>query len=127
MKHTLQAGDIVTGIYKTGKYIGEITAVRPQHYLVKILAVLKHPTQGDLHSVKQVDVPLFHERRALSYREQTNIPMQMVKKYEGDVPDYKDSLRQALEAQIADLKVDSSPWAERCLENLYTLKTEYKL
>jgi kinase-associated protein B len=127
MENTLQIGDIVTGIYKTGKYIGEITNVRPQHYLVKILAVLKHPTQGDLHSHKQVDVPLFHERRALAFHEQTNIPKPMVKSYDGEVPTYQDSLHQALEQQMAELQEDGSPWATRCLENLYTLKTEYKL
>ncbi|WP_029625977.1 sporulation phosphorelay system protein KapB, partial [Streptococcus sobrinus] len=65
MNETLQVGEIVTGIYKTGKYIGEITNIRPQFYLVKILAVINHPVQGDLHNPRQADVPFFHERRAL--------------------------------------------------------------
>jgi kinase-associated protein B len=127
MENILKIGDIVTGIYKTGKYIGEITDIRPQHYLVKVLAVLKHPTQGDLHSVKQADVPFFHERRALAFREQTNIPQQMVKRYEDEIPDYKESLRQALERQKKDLQEDGSPWAERSLENLNSLQLDYKL
>ncbi|MFX3622884.1 MAG: kinase-associated lipoprotein B [Ectobacillus sp.] len=127
MENTLQIGDIVTGIYKTGKYIGEITDIRPEHYLVKVLAVINHPTQGDLHNVKQADVPLFHERRALAFREQANIPKKLVKKFEGEVPDYTKSLRQALETQIAALKEDGSPFTERSLENLYNLQKEYRL
>ncbi|MFL6560658.1 MAG: sporulation phosphorelay system protein KapB, partial [Bacillus sp. (in: firmicutes)] len=69
----IKVGQMVTAIYKTGKYIGEITEVRPQHYLVRVLAVLKHPMQGDLHNPKDANVLIFHERKALSYREQANI------------------------------------------------------
>ncbi|MEH6891381.1 kinase-associated lipoprotein B [Bacillus sp. JJ864] len=127
MNETFQIGDIVTGIYKTGKYIGEITNVRPQHYLVKVLAVVKHPMQGDLHNVKQADVPFFHERRALAFREQTNIPQSMVKRYEGDVPDYKESLQTALTEQIMQLQEDDTPFAERSLQMLEQLKHDYQL
>ena len=127
MNETFQIGDVVTGIYKTGKYIGEITNVRPQHYLVKVLAVVKHPTQGDLHNVKQADVPFFHERRALAFREQTNIPQQMVKHYEGEVPDYKESLQKALTEQMRKLQEDDSPFAERSLQMLEQLKHDYQL
>lgn len=77
--NTFEIGTIVKGFYKTGAYIGEVTDVRPNHYLVKIKAVLTHPAQGDLHHPKQADVPFFHERRALAFGEQTNIPHQMVK------------------------------------------------
>ncbi|MBY0598155.1 kinase-associated lipoprotein B [Bacillus bingmayongensis] len=127
MSETFQIGDIVTGIYKTGKYIGEITNSRPGSYVVKVLAVLKHPTQGDLHNVKQADVPFFHERRALAFREQTNIPQTMVKKYEGDIPDYKESLQIALEAQMNAFSEDDSPFARRSLQTLQQLKQDYKL
>ncbi|MBO9130648.1 kinase-associated lipoprotein B [Bacillus sp. 165] len=123
----LKIGTIVTGIYKTGKYIGEITNIRPQHYLVKVLAVLKHPTQGDLHNPKETDVPLFHERRALAFREQTNIPAQMVKPFEGEIPEYMYSLQVALEKQIEELHADGSPWAKKCIQNLEGLKQDYRL
>jgi kinase-associated protein B len=123
----LAIGDIVTGIYKTGKYIGEITTIRPQHYVVRVLSVLKHPTQGDLHNMKQTEGVFFHERRALAFREQTNIPRNMVKLYEDDVLDYTDSLRIALEKQAESLREDGSEWALKCLENLQALSTEYKL
>lgn len=122
MRETFEIGEIVTCIYKTGKYIGEVTNSRPGSYVVKVLAVLKHPVQGDLHNVKQADVPFFHERRALAFREQTNIPEQMVKKYEGEIPDYTDSLKLALETQMNSFSEDDSPFAVRSLETLEQLK-----
>ncbi|MCU4991807.1 kinase-associated lipoprotein B [Bacillus cereus] len=127
MRETFEIGEIVTGIYKTGKYIGEVTNSRPGSYVVKVLAVLKHPVQGDLHNVKQADVPFFHERRALAFREQTNIPEQMVKKYEGEIPEYTDSLKLALETQMNSFSEDDSPFAVRSLETLEQLKKDYKL
>ncbi|MFF2446779.1 kinase-associated lipoprotein B [Neobacillus sp. NPDC058068] len=122
----LQVGERVTGIYKTGKYIGEITEVRPQHYLVRVLAVVKHPMQGDLHSPKDADVLFFHERRALSFREQANIPKQMVKQFENEIPDYQESLKQAVEKMKAELTVTGSQWAEMSLNALKTLEKDYK-
>jgi kinase-associated protein B len=127
MSESLQIGEIVKAPYKTGVYIGEITAIRPEHYLVKVRAVVKHPTQGDLHQPKQVNVALFHERRALAEREQTNIPKGMVKKFEGDVPDYKESLKASLLRQREELQGDSSDWALLSLEKLSILEKEYSL
>ncbi len=121
----LNVGDIVTGIYKTGKYIGEITAIRPQHYLVKTKAVLKHPMQGDLHSPKEVDVPMFHERKALAFNEQTNIPKNMVRIYEGEVPSYENSIREAINKMRDELTNTDSEWAKKSLANLDTLENEY--
>lgn len=118
-------GDKVTAFYKTGKYIGEITDIRPEHYLVRVLAVEKHPMQGDIHSPKDVDVPFFHERRALAFREQANIPKKMVKPYEGDIPNYLDSLKVAVEKIKAELKNDDSLWAKRSLENIEALEKDY--
>jgi len=120
-----QIGDIVTGIYKTGKYIGEITDIRPHHYLVKIKSVLKHPMQGDLHSPKQADVPLFHERKALALNEQANIPKQMVQLYDGEIPDYLTSLRNAVEQMKIDLHSEDSEWAKKSLQNLLILEKDY--
>ncbi|KKI89963.1 kinase [Bacillus sp. SA1-12] len=118
-------GEIVTGIYKTGKYIGEITDVRPMHYLVKVKAVLKHPQQGDLHHPKQADVQLFHERRALAYNEQTNIPKQMVKPYYGAIPEYEDSLKQAMAALKSELELMDTPWAQKSLTMISSLEADY--
>ncbi|WP_226669492.1 kinase-associated lipoprotein B [Metabacillus litoralis] len=120
-----QIGHIVTGIYKTGKYIGEITDIRPSHYLVKIKAVLKHPQQGDLHNPKQVDVQLFHERRALAYNEQTNIPKQMVKPFGNEIPDYMESLKKAITTMKEELIENDSPWAEESLNKIRGLEKDY--
>ena len=81
--------------------------------------------QGDLHHPKDVDVPFFHERKALAYREQANIPKKMVKPFEEDVPDYLSSLKIAVKTSKDELKRDSSPWAEKCLQNIETLEKEY--
>ncbi|MEY2192825.1 kinase-associated lipoprotein B [Neobacillus sp. BF23-41] len=123
----LQIGEFVTAIYKTGKYIGEITEVRPQHYLVRILAVLKHPMQGDLHNPKDADVLIFHERKALSYREQANIPYKMVKIFENEVPDYMESLKEAVAIMKKELAETTSEWAEMSLKALESLEKDYKL
>lgn len=123
----LQIGEVVTAIYKTGKYIGEITEVRPQHYLVRILAVLKHPMQGDLHNPKEADVLIFHERKALSFREQANIPYKMVKPFENEVPDYLESLKVAVSQMKKELVETPSEWAEMSLKTLESLEKDYKL
>ncbi|CAM3462562.1 kinase-associated lipoprotein B [Cytobacillus oceanisediminis] len=125
MAAEINIGDKVTAIYKTGKYIGEVTNIRPQHYLVRVLAVLKHPMQGDLHNPKEADVMLFHERRALAYREQTNVPKQMVKPFEEEIPEYKDSLKKALDKMKTELTEDSSAWAEQSLNNIESLEKDY--
>ena len=120
-------GEIVTGLYKTGKYIGEITDIREMHYLVKVKAVLKHPQQGDLHNPKQADVQFFHERRALAFNEQTNIPKQMVKPFEGPIPDYKESLKLALDTLKGELLQLDTSWAQKSLNSLSTLEADYFL
>lgn len=120
-----QIGDKVTAIYKTGKYIGEITDIRAQHYLVRVLSVLKHPMQGDLHNPKEADVSIFHERRALSFREQANIPKQMVKPFEEEIPDYLTSLKSAVEVMKKELAESSSEWAEKSLEMVASLEKDY--
>jgi kinase-associated protein B len=121
----LQIGNKVTAHYKTGKYIGEITDIRPEHILVKVLAVAKHPMQGDLHHPKDADVPFFHERKALSYREQANIPKKMVKPFEEEVPDYQASLKEAVNNLKAELTSDSSQWAIQSLKNIEVLEKDY--
>jgi kinase-associated protein B len=121
----LNIGDKVTAIYKTGKYIGEITERRPQHYLVRVLAVAKHPMQGDLHNPKDAEVGFFHERKALSFREQANIPEKMVKPFDGEIPNYVDSLKDATSKLRTELEADNSTWAQQSLRNLDSLEKDY--
>lgn len=123
---SLNPGDLVTAAYKSGEYIGELVELYlPRVAVVKILAVRKHPEQGDLHHPGQSNVPLFHQRRALSYQEKASVPIAMVHPYDGDVPEYEGSLRKALEEEIAKLQNDSSEWAKRSLRELETLRSEY--
>jgi kinase-associated protein B len=121
----LNIGDYVTAFYKTGKYIGEITDLRGENYLVRVLAVAKHPMQGDIHTGKDADVPFFHERRALAYREQANMPKKMVKPYEGEIPEYIDSLRDAVTKAKEELTAEGSAWAEKSLRNFESLEKDY--
>ncbi|CAG9609704.1 kinase-associated lipoprotein B [Pseudoneobacillus rhizosphaerae] len=121
----LNIGDIVTSIYKTGKYIGEVTDIRPQHYLVRTLAVLKHPMQGDLHNPKEVGFGFFHERKALAFREQANVPKQMVKPYLETVPSYEDSLKASIQRLRDELTNDTSEWASLSLKNIASIESEY--
>ncbi|HWJ79120.1 MAG TPA: kinase-associated lipoprotein B [Niallia sp.] len=121
-----EIGTIVTAFYKTGKYIGEITEIRPTSYLVRVLAVLKHPMQGDLHHPKETEVGIFHERKALAFREQMNAPKQMVKPYtENAIPSYEESLQVAIEKMESDLREEDTNFSRRSLQNLETLKKEY--
>jgi kinase-associated protein B len=120
-------GHTVTFFYKTGKYIGEVTKSFPDRYVVKTLAVLTHPKQGDLHNPKETDVPFFHERKALAFREQANIPIKMVKPYDKDIPDYIDSLKTAFAALKSELLSEDTEFNKRSLESLAGIKKEYEL
>lgn len=121
----VKIGDLVTAMNKTGKYIGEVTEDRGNSYLVKVLAVLKHPMQGDLHHPKQTDVTLFHQRRALSFREQTNVPKHLVKPYDGVVPDYKDSLKIAVEKMKEELHKEITEFNILSLKQMEELSIDY--
>lgn len=118
-------GDKVTAIYKTGKYIGEITDIRREAYLVRVLAVAKHPMQGDLHNPKQTDVAMFHQRRALAFREQANVPKNMVKHYEDEIPEYKASLKESVDKMKQQLSEDNKEWNQKSLEMLEGLEADY--
>lgn len=125
MQEEFKVGDIVKGAYKSGTYAGEVTAIRPQHYLIKVLNVLKHPVQGDLHHPKSIDVPIFHQRRALANGEHVNIMKPAVHPFEGELMRYDESLRKALSAQIEKLQQDDSEWAKRSLRELEELEQDY--
>ncbi|MCK1994265.1 kinase-associated lipoprotein B [Peribacillus muralis] len=118
-------GDKVTAIYKTGKYIGEVTDLRPAAYLVKVLAVMKHPMQGDLHNPKQTEVSMFHQRRALAFREQTNVPKNMVRIFDGEIPEYKESLSEAVEKMKHTLSEADTEWNDKSLRLLEDLAADY--
>ncbi|MFS0723924.1 sporulation phosphorelay system protein KapB [Paenibacillus sp. 1P07SE] len=121
----LTSGTIVKMNYKSGVYVGELVEPGSPRAVVKVLAVLKHPDQGDLHHPYNPDVPMFHERRALSYTEKALVPLRDIQPHAGDVPDYKASLELALQAEIEMLD-KLKRWAERGLQQLDGLRREYK-
>src|SRR5690606_40934779 len=124
----MQVGQIATAFNKTGKYIGEITAVNQDTYTVRCLAVLIHPRQGDLHHPNEVDVPFFHERKALAYREQANIPLKMVRPYEDEVLDYKESLKSAVQKLKDQLEAKpDDAYSVKSLQALEGVIKEYEL
>ena len=124
----MNIGDSVIFFNKTGKYIGVITENYDDRFLVKTKAVLNHPRQGDLHNPNKVDVPFFHERKALALNEQTNILKNMVRPYEENIPEYATSLLDAVhtfEKRLNDSRDDA--FAQKSLESLQELKKEYSL
>ncbi|WP_100407280.1 sporulation phosphorelay system protein KapB [Bacillus solitudinis] len=118
---------LVRAMYKTGVYLAELIESQEdqQRALVKIVAVLKHPTQGDLHQPKMTDVPLFHERKALAQFEKAWVPLSSMKGYEGEVVDYKLSLEQAWMKQYNDLAKENSAWAKLSMKKLEEVRKEY--
>jgi kinase-associated protein B len=118
---------IVKAQYKTGAYIGEEEEEKNGQVLIKILAVVKHPLQGDLHNPKRADVPFFQERRALSYGERTWVPVHTVKPFDEAVPDYKNSLKQSLQEHIAQLEAEDSEYGRKSILCLMQLQKDYRL
>lgn len=122
----LQIGDQVTAIYKTGKYAGVITSEGDRTFTVRVSAVLKHPVQGDLHHPKETEGVFFHERKALAYREQANVPKNMVKPYLEKMPDYTVSLQQAVTTMKEKLQMEDTPFNSKSLDTLKRLEEDYK-
>jgi kinase-associated protein B len=116
-------GDVVRVTYKTGEYVAEVLETHDAKLLVKVAAVLTYPTQGDLHNPYAVNVPLFHQRRALAHQEKIMIPAHAAAPYRGIVPDYHESVQRALQSEI-DKMEKTIKWAERCLVELRNLQKE---
>jgi kinase-associated protein B len=124
MDETGAMSDIVKITYKTGDYVGEVIDRDDRRLLVKVLAVLQHPTQGDLHNPYDPDAPMFHERKALSYTEKVWVPIQTAQPYTGAIPEYRETLQTALGIEMERVE-RLKRWSERCLEQLETLRTDY--
>ncbi|MGP4079626.1 sporulation phosphorelay system protein KapB [Pseudalkalibacillus sp. R45] len=125
---TIEIGDKVTASYKTGRYVGEVIDLKPKldKAVVKILAVLAHPRQGDLHAPNQVDVQFFHERKALAYTEKALVPLSSIKPFEDEVPEYHFSLIKSIKDQMAKLVNDDSDYAKLSYQTLENLLKEYE-
>lgn len=120
-------GDIVQAHYNSGTYIGKVIEDRGKQYLIEVLAVTKHPLQGDLHNPGKVENVFFHERKALAFHEKTNVKKPAVKPFDGEVPAYGESLKEAVEAYRKKLEAEDSAFNKAALNALNHLEeTTYK-
>ncbi|WP_040949221.1 sporulation phosphorelay system protein KapB [Gorillibacterium massiliense] len=120
----IAVGDKVRAVYKSGEYVAEVVELTDRRAAVKVLAVLKHPAQGDLHKPHHSDIGFFHQRRALALNETIIVPLPTIVFHIGPVPDYKQSLKEALESEVASLK-QQKEYADRSLHELAELKKDY--
>ncbi|WP_028783566.1 kinase-associated lipoprotein B [Thalassobacillus devorans] len=121
----LNIGDAVIAHYKSGSYIGKIIEDRNQFYLVEVLAVEKHPMQGDLHNPGKTEDVFFHERKALSHHEKANISKSAVKSFNGEIPEYEQSLRNAIDKLKDRLKRKESDFNQKAFDQLVALEKSY--
>lgn len=121
----INVGDIVEAHYNSGIYIGEMVEDRRNFLLIKILAVKKHPEQGDLHKPGQVDGIAFFERKALAQNELANVQRRKVFPYSGEVPDYNASLKEAIEDFRKKLLEEDTPFNKASLQRLEDLEVHY--
>lgn len=61
----------------------------------------------------------------MALREQANVQKNLVKPYQGAIPDYKQSLRTAVDKMKAELVDNASPWAEASLKSIESLEEDY--
>src|SRR5690606_21140697 len=123
--YQVSVGDIVRAEVRSGRYAAELMELNGPRALVKILAVLEHPKQGDLHQPYNPDVAMFHERRALSYTEKTTVLLRDLEPFVDEVPNYTESLSAAVTRSIQDLD-RLHRWTGKALESMMQLEKEYK-
>ncbi|MDC3412384.1 kinase-associated lipoprotein B [Aquibacillus sp. 3ASR75-11] len=123
----LKVGDNVRAHHKSGIYIGKVVEDRGEKFLVQVLSVTKHPMQGDLHHPGAVEDVFFHQRKALSYNEKANVSKKAVYPFEGEIPPYKESLKQAVEDMEERLQKKETEFNKKALNEINKLKESYPL
>lgn len=125
--HEAQAGQHYIVAYKSGEYIVEFMekSMNSPRAVVKIISVVEHPEQGDLHNPYMVEVPLFHQRKAAANGECILVPLSALRPYEGEAPDYASSLASAWRRKHRELSERNDEWARRCLQEMELLREEY--
>jgi len=121
----LEIGDHVHIEYNSAQYVGEFVEDRGNFALVKVLAVLKHPEQGDLHNPGQVEGVAFFERKALTHRELVNARKRTLKSFEGTVPGYDDSLKEAYYTLREKLEQEDTDFNKLSLARLADVYEHY--
>lgn len=130
MREEIRTGTLCMIQYKTGRYIAEFVEKSQNNNtkaIVKIISVMDHPQQGDLHHPYQVDVPIFHQRKASAFMEHILLPIDMIQIYTGEVVDYQFSLANALQRQLQALADKDDAWSDKAREQLLLLSQEYGL
>lgn len=115
-------GDTVRAHYNSGTYIGKVKEDRGERYLIEVLAVYKHPMQGDIHNPGKVEGVFFHERKALAHHEKMNVKKPAVHPYDEEIPEYGPSLKQAVETYREKLKAEDSEFNQAALRKLEGLE-----
>src|SRR5699024_10643666 len=108
-----------------GTYIGEIIQDKGNFALVKILSVVKHPMHVVLHNIGQVEGVAYHVRKALDYQEKMNARKRMTKHYDGEVSEYVESLKEAVEQNKQVLQTEDTPINQKSLEKIADLEKHY--
>src|SRR5699024_481373 len=121
----ININDLVETSYNSGRYIGRVIEDRGNFFLIEVLAVTRHPQQGDLHNRGQVEGVAFHERKALAYREKTNARKRTSTKYTGEIPEYSESPKQAVEQMKEQLNEKNTPFNEASLQKLADLEEHF--
>src|SRR5699024_12589422 len=119
--------DTVRALYNSGVYLYEIKEDRSDRYLSAVHAVQKHPRPSDLHHPAKVDEPgaLFHERKALAYTEKMNANKGVVYPFDGEIPGYSASLKEAVENLKENLLAKDTVYNKKALDKLYGLEEHF--
>ena len=122
---TINIGDMVQTRYNSGTYIGKVIADKRNFWLVEVHAVVEHPTQGDLHNPGQTEGVAFHERKALAHKEKMNARKRDTLAYNGEVPSYVDSLKEAVDKMKARLQAEDTDFNQLSLARLADLEAHF--
>ncbi|MEC5424912.1 sporulation phosphorelay system protein KapB [Virgibacillus sp. C22-A2] len=118
----VKIGEIVRAHYNSGTYIGEVKEDKGDRYLIEVLAVHKHPLQGDLHNPGQISGVFFHERKALAHHEKMNVKKPAVHSYDGDIASYGESLKIAVNLYKEKLASEETEFNKMALQSLINLE-----
>ncbi|MCQ9300595.1 kinase-associated lipoprotein B [Staphylococcus hyicus] len=112
--------------HKSGVYGVEVVEETQDQILVKVMQVIKHPKQGDLHSPNEAEGVFFHERKALSLYEKRYTTKSKLKPIGVDPLPYEVSLQRAITQLETKLKTEDTLYNQKSLMCLNELKKDYE-
>ncbi|MCO4328434.1 kinase-associated lipoprotein B [Staphylococcus hyicus] len=112
--------------HKSGVYGVEVVEETQDQILVKVMQVIKHPKQGDLHSPNEAEGVFFHERKALSLYEKRFTTKSKLKPFDVDLLPYEVSLQRAITQLETKLKTEDTLYNQKSLMCLNELKKDYE-